>query len=143
VIDGLLTSSQSLVTGANLIIGLEFIALSLAIMNFFSKDSRCYSFDHRANGYARGEGVGVLVLKRLSDALRDGDTIRAIVRSTSSNQDGHTPGITLPSRHAQEALIRDTYAKAGLDLKTTRYVEAHGTGTPVSYASAKIDIANI
>lgn len=104
-------------------------------MNFFSKDSRSFSFDHRANGYGRGEGFGVIVIKRLTDALRDGDTIRAVVRSTGSNQDGRTPGITQPNTGAQELLIRETYEKAGLDLQATRYVEAHGTGTAVSYHS--------
>ena len=101
-------------------------------MNFISPDSRCFSFDNRANGYGRGEGVGVLVLKRLGDALNDGDTIRAVVRATGSNQDGRTPGITQPSRDAQERLIKETYQKAKLDMQTTRYVEAHGTGTAVS-----------
>lgn len=105
--------------------------LILANMNFLSPDSRCHSFDHRANGYARGEGFGVLVLKRLVDAIRDGDSIRAVVRSTGSNSDGRTPGITQPSKDAQERLIRETYEKAGLDLKATRFFEAHGTGTPV------------
>ena len=100
-------------------------------MNFISHDSRCFSFDDRANGFGRGEGVGVLVLKRLTDALSDGDTIRAVVRSTGSSQDGRTPGITQPSRDAQERLIRGTYEKAGLDMQMTRYVEAHGTGTMV------------
>lgn len=103
-------------------------------MNFVSPDSRCFSFDDRANGYGRGEGVGVLVLKRLIDALNNGDTIRAVVRSTGSNQDGRTSGgITQPSRDAQERLIKETYQKSGLNMQTTRYVEAHGTGTPVSY----------
>jgi acyl transferase domain-containing protein len=114
--------------------GLE-VPFSLSLMNFFSNDSRSYSFDHRANGYGRGEGFGVIVMKRLSDALRDGNTIRAVVRATASNQDGRTPGITQPSRDAQERLIRKTYEKAHLDLGWTRYVEAHGTGTPVSYSS--------
>ncbi len=117
--------------GANIAIALE-LSLPLSNMNFISPDSRCFSFDDRANGYGRGEGVGVLVLKRLTDALNDGDTIRAVVRSTGSNQDGRTPGITQPSRDAQERLIRETYEKAGLDMQTTRYVEAHGTGTVVS-----------
>ena len=101
-------------------------------MNFFSKDSKSFSFDHRANGYGRGEGFGVIIFKRLNDAIRDGDTIRAVVRSTGSNQDGRTPGITQPSTVAQELLIRETYEKAGLDLESTRYVEAHGTGTAVN-----------
>lgn len=100
-------------------------------MNFISHDSRSFSFDRRGNGYGRGEGFGVVVLKRLTNAVRDGDTIRAVIRSTGSNQDGRTPGITQPSRDAQEVLINETYAKAGLDMQTTRYVEAHGTGTAV------------
>lgn len=100
-------------------------------VNFLSKDSRCYSFDDRANGYARGEGIGVVVLKKLSHALRDGNVIRAVIRSTGSNEDGRTPGITQPSRQAQERLIRETYRKAGLSMGLTRFFEAHGTGTPI------------
>lgn len=67
-----------------------------------------------------------MIVKRLSDALRDGDTIRAVVRSNGSNQDGHTQGVTQPSRQMQAALIRDTYTKAGLDFAATRFFEAHG-----------------
>ncbi|EED11953.1 polyketide synthase, putative [Talaromyces stipitatus ATCC 10500] len=100
-------------------------------LNFLSADSRCYSFDHRANGYARGEGVGVLILKRLSDAIRDGNIIRAVIRSTASNEDGRTSGITQPNRRAQEQLISLTYQKAALSMAHTRFFEAHGTGTPV------------
>lgn len=99
--------------------------------NFLSPDSRCYSFDERGNGYARGEGLAVLVLKKVTDAVRDGNTIRAVIRSTGSNEDGRTPGITQPSREAQEQLIRDTYAKANLSMASTRFFEAHGTGTPI------------
>lgn len=116
---------EALVAGSNTVLGLEAL-LSLTNMSFLSPDSRCYSFDNRANGYARGEGFGVIVLKLLSDAIRDGDTIRVVVRSTGSNQDGRIPGITQPSREAQELLIKETYEKAGLDLQTTRYFEAHG-----------------
>ena len=100
--------------------------LTMSNLNFFSPDSKCFSFDDRANGYARGEGFGVLVVKRLSDAIEDGDTIRAVIRSTGSNQDGLTPGITQPSGEAQAALIKDTYQKAGLDMNSTRFFEAHG-----------------
>lgn len=100
-------------------------------MNFLSPDSRCFSFDDRANGYARGEGFGVVILKPLSDALKDGDTIRAVIRSAGSNHDGRTPGITQPSSEAQERLINETYEKAGLSLQFTRYIEAHGTGTAI------------
>ncbi|KAL8860211.1 MAG: hypothetical protein Q9178_003475 [Gyalolechia marmorata] len=123
-------TDMALVGGANVVLGLE-MSLPLSNMNFVSHDSRCFSFDHRANGYGRGEGFGVVVVKRLSDALQNGDTIRAVVRSTGSNQDGHTPGITQPSTEAQLCLIRRTYEKAGLDMRPTRYVEAHGTGTRI------------
>ncbi|OQE42415.1 hypothetical protein PENCOP_c004G00771 [Penicillium coprophilum] len=90
---------------------------------------RSFSFDSRAEGYARGEGVGTVVVKPLSAAIRDGDTIRAVIRETGVNQDGRTPGITVPSADAQERLIREVYWRAGLDLEHTRFVEAHGTGT--------------
>lgn len=102
----------------------------MSTLGFLSPDSKCYSFDHRANGYSRGEGVGTLIIKPLHMALRDGDTIRAVVRGTGVNSDGRTPGITLPSKIAQERLIRSVYSNAGLDLRHTGYVEAHGTGTP-------------
>lgn len=121
----LIGGAKALVAGANIIIAPEIVT-SLNNMGFLSPDGRCYSFDDRANGYARGEGCGIVVLKRVSDAIQDGDTIRAIIRSTGSNQNGHTPGITQPSRNAQASLIRDTYKKAGLDFATTRFFEAHG-----------------
>ncbi|KAF2464560.1 reducing type I polyketide synthase [Lindgomyces ingoldianus] len=123
-------SGMALVGGTNSILGPDSF-LSLTNMNFLSHDSLSYSFDERGNGYSKGEGHCVIILKRVSDAIRDGNTIRAVIRSTGSNQDGHTPGITQPSATAQETLIRDTYRKAGLDLVSTKYVEAHGTGTAV------------
>ena len=70
-------------------------------------------------------------MKRLCDALKDEDTIRALIRNTGCNQDGYTPGITQPNNVSQETLIRETYAKANLSMQPTRYFEAHGTGTPV------------
>jgi len=121
---------KSLVCGNNLCLLPDSTAL-LSSLNMMSKDSVCYSFDERASGYARGEGFGVIVLKRLSQAIADGDTIRGVVRSTGCGQDGNTPSITSPSQTAQERLIRETYARAGLSLDETRYFEAHGTGTPV------------
>ncbi|KAL8855884.1 MAG: hypothetical protein Q9178_007504 [Gyalolechia marmorata] len=124
-------STMAIVAGSNIMLNPDTLMMSLSNLNFLSPDSRCYSFDHRANGYARGEGFGVVVVKLLADALQDGDTIRAVIRATGSNQDGRTPGITQPSKDAQETLIRDTYLSAGLDLKTTRFFEAHGTGTAI------------
>lgn len=96
---------------------------------FLAGDGKSYSFDHRASGYSRGEGVGTIILKRLSTALRDGDTIRAVCLASGLNQDGRTPGITLPSGPAQEQMIREVYKRGGLDIGKTAYVEAHATGT--------------
>jgi acyl transferase domain-containing protein len=121
---------KAIVAGCNLAFVPEPF-LTLSNMNVLSPDGRCYSFDHRGNGYARSEGFGVVIVKRVSDAIRDGDTIRAVIRSTGSNQDGRTPGVSEPSKDAQERLIKETYAKAGLDMRTTRFFEAHGTGTAV------------
>lgn len=104
------------------------MSIPLSNAGFLSADGRSYSFDSRANGYARGEGFGFVLLKKLSQALKDGDTIRAIVRATGANQDGRTPSITQPSSTAQVQLIRRTYERGGLDFSTTDYVEAHGTG---------------
>ena len=100
-------------------------------LGMLSPNGTCYSFDHRANGYARGEGLGVVVIKLLSDALRDNDPIRAVIRATGANQDGKTPNMTQPSISAQEELIRETYRAARLDQRVTRYFEAHGTGTKI------------
>ncbi|SMQ56221.1 unnamed protein product [Zymoseptoria tritici ST99CH_3D7] len=102
---------------------------SMSHVGFLGPTGKCFSFDHRAEGYGRGEGVGTVILKRVRDAVRDGDTIRAVIRGTCINQDGRTPGLTLPDSGAQERLIKKVYASAGLGFDQTAYVEAHGTGT--------------
>lgn len=121
---------QAIVGGTNLLLYPKLF-LSLTKMHMMSPDGKCHSFDDRANGYGRGEAIGALIVKSLSAAIADGDTIRAVIRATGCNQDGHTPGITMPSSQAQADLIRSTYAKAGLPLTDTAYFEAHGTGTPL------------
>lgn len=98
-------------------------------IRFLSDDGKSYSFDSRASGYGRGDGISSLVLKPLAEAVRDGDPIRAVIRETAVNQDGKTSTITSPSRESQEDLIRTCYSLAGLDPLDTAYVEAHGTGT--------------
>lgn len=98
---------------------------------FLAKDGHCKSFDEAADGYARGEGAGLILLKPLHAALRDENDIYAIIRGTGVNHDGRTPGIASPSAAAQEALIRQVYARTGIALNSVRYVEAHGTGTAV------------
>jgi acyl transferase domain-containing protein len=131
MIDTSLNSLQSLVGGVQLQLNPTVMTMPLSRQGFLSPDSHCYSFDDRANGYSRGEGVGIVVLKRLSKAIQDGNTIRAIIRGTSTNQDGRTPSITQPSSLTQAALIRQAYKNAGLSFNATQYFEAHGTGTSV------------
>lgn len=104
--------------------------MPMTSLNFLGKEGKCFTFTNKAEGYGRGEGVGVVVLKRLDDALRDNDSIRAVIRGTRVNQDGRTPGITMPSAEAQLHNIRSLYAEAGLGFDQTAYVECHGTGTP-------------
>ncbi|KAH9905503.1 hypothetical protein F4778DRAFT_803016 [Xylariomycetidae sp. FL2044] len=126
-------SPVAIASGTNLIFGpTMFVAESN--LNMLSPTGRSRMWDAGANGYARGEGVASIVMKTLSAALRDGDDIEYIIRETGVNQDGKTAGITMPSSEWQAKLIRDTYAKAGLDPlhrdDRCQYFEAHGTGTP-------------
>ncbi len=94
-----------------------------------SPDGKCYSFDARANGFAPGEAVGVVVLKRLRDALRDGDHIHGVIAGSGINQDGKSNGLTAPNGRAQERLERAVYDRFAIDPQTIQVVEAHGTGT--------------
>ncbi len=106
-----------------------FVAFSKAGM--LAPDGRCKTFDAAANGYARGEGCGIMVLKRLSDAQRDGDPILALVRGSAVNQDGASGGLTVPSGPSQEQVVRQALARGGIDPAKVNYIEAHGTGTPL------------
>lgn len=128
------TQRQALVAGVNLIINPNTMH-QFSAMHMLSPEGISHTFDDRANGYGRGEGIGSLVVKRLSDALRDGDTIRAVIRGTGANADGRTPSITQPSTLAQTDLIKRTYEAAGLSQTSTQYFESHGTGTPVGVSS--------
>ena len=101
------------------------------VNRLFGTDGLSYSYDHRATGYGRGEGGGMIVLKPLDDAIANGDTVHAVIRHTGTNQDGKTSGPTMPSPEAQERLINKVYSQAGLNPLDTHYVEAHGTGTAV------------
>ncbi|CAH0017129.1 unnamed protein product [Clonostachys rhizophaga] len=122
-------SEMGIVGGANLFFAPQSMS-PLAHLNFFSPDATCHSFDARANGYCRGEGFGVLVLKPLAKALADGDPIRAVIRATGSNENGRSVGgITKVSFDAQQSLVASTYRSANLDPSLTRYVEAHAPGT--------------
>ncbi|KAF3350177.1 3-hydroxybenzoate 6-hydroxylase 1 [Verticillium dahliae VDG2] len=121
-------SSIAFAAGAGVILTPNTM-MPMTALNFLSPDGRSFSFDARANGYGRGEGVGFVVLKRLTDALRDQDPIRAVIRGTGICQDGRTPGIVFPSTKAQVSNITSVYHKAGLSFDQTAYVECHGTGT--------------
>ncbi|KAI1341909.1 hypothetical protein F5Y15DRAFT_351197 [Xylariaceae sp. FL0016] len=122
-------SNMALVGATNLIL-MPHTSNHLSTLQFLSPTGKSQSFDHKANGYSRGEGVSFIVVKSLADALRDNDVIRAVVRGTSVTQDGRTPGINLPSSESQEQLIRAAYANAHLTTEGTKYFEAHGPGTP-------------
>lgn len=123
-------SNTAIALGANLIFDPAGY-ISESKLHMLSPTSRSSMWDATANGYARGEGVAAVMLKPLSDAIRDGDHIECIVRETGMNSDGRTPGITMPSSEAQATLIRRTYAAAGLDPIKDRpqFFECHGTGT--------------
>ena len=99
--------------------------------SMLSPDGRCKAFDASANGYVRGEGGGVVLLKPWKQAQADGDSIYAVIRATAINQDGRTSGMTVPSKDAQRAMMREALAKSGIAAADVYYVEAHGTGTPV------------
>ena len=98
-------------------------------MGMLSPEGRCRAFDAGASGFVRSEGAGMVVLKPLAQALADGDRVYAVIRGTAMNQDGRTPGMTVPSQEAQEALLRQACRDAGVAPATIQYVEAHGTGT--------------
>lgn len=107
--------------------------LTLADMGFLSSDGRCRAFDANGSGYARGDGICAVILKRSRDAFLSGNSIKAIVRATGVNHDGKTEGITLPSSEAQEKLIRDTYVLAGLNPDETQYFEVLNCPTEASF----------
>ncbi len=120
----------ALAGGANaLLIPDGFVTACKARM--LSADGCCKTFDAAANGFVRGEGCGVVVLKRLANAQADGDRILAMILGSAVNQDGKTSGLTVPNRHAQEAVIRKALEFAGVAPSEIQYVEAHGTATPL------------
>ncbi|HEY0603184.1 MAG TPA: beta-ketoacyl synthase N-terminal-like domain-containing protein, partial [Herpetosiphonaceae bacterium] len=118
----------ALAGGVNAMLAPEAM-LFLAKSRALSPTGRCRTFDAAADGFVRGEGCGVLVLKRLGDALADGDTIHAVIRGSAINHDGASSGLTVPNGHAQQSLIRQALEQAQLQPSDVDYVEAHGTGT--------------
>src|SRR6185312_1009726 len=123
-------SDLALAAGVNLILSPELnIAFTQAGM--LSPDGKCKTFDASADGYVRSEGCGVLVLKKLSKALDDQDTILAVIRNSTVNQDGASNGLTAPNKTAQEKLLHDALDGAAISADSISYIEAHGTGTPL------------
>jgi acyl transferase domain-containing protein/acyl carrier protein len=119
----------AMVGGVNCILTPE-PTIGFSRANMLSARGRCRAFDAGADGYVRAEGAGVVILKPLSHARADGNSIYALIRGTGTNQDGRTQGLSLPSEDAQETLLRHTYTRLGIDPDQVAYIEAHGTGTP-------------
>jgi len=123
-------STMALAGGVNLMLTPNF-TIAASQGGFLSPTSRSRAFDAGADGYVRGEGAGVVVLKPLADALRDGDNVYAVIKGTAVTQDGHTNGITVPNGESQKLAARNALRVAGVSPHSVSYVEAHGTGTPV------------
>jgi acyl transferase domain-containing protein/acyl-CoA synthetase (AMP-forming)/AMP-acid ligase II len=120
----------ALAGGVNLQLTPE-LTISFSHAHLMAADGRCKAFDARADGYARGDGCGMVVLKRLSDAQRDGNTILALVRGSAINQDGRSNGLTAPNGWSQQAVIDTALNRAGVAPHEISCIEAHGTGTPL------------
>ena len=123
-------SDTALVGGTNLLLT-PGTSIACSRWGMLSPEGQCKTFDAGADGYVRSEGAGVVVLKRLSDAQRDGNRILAVVRGSAVNQDGASSGVTVPNGPAQQALLRQALTSAKLTPADIDYIEAHGTGTPL------------
>ncbi|MFZ0635133.1 MAG: beta-ketoacyl synthase N-terminal-like domain-containing protein [Candidatus Acidiferrales bacterium] len=132
----------ALAGGVNLILSPE-ASIVCAKMNLLSPEGRCKTFDASANGMVRGEGCGIVVLKRLSDALENRDPILALIRGSAVNQDGRTNGLTAPNGLSQQAVIRQALENAGVDGGEISYVETHGTGTTLGDPIEVDSLANV
>ncbi|MEU7769046.1 type I polyketide synthase [Nocardia sp. NPDC049190] len=123
-------SAMALAGGVNLMLARDMTDM-LTSSRALSEDGRCKTFDALANGYVRGEGCGMLVLRRLSDAVADGDPVLAVIRGSAVNSDGRSSGLTAPNVSAQKALLREALRSARAEAADIDYVETHGTGTPL------------
>jgi acyl transferase domain-containing protein len=123
-------SDLAIVAGVNLMLS-PATTVGMSKLRALSADGRCKTFDESADGYGRGEGCGVLVLKRLSDAVAAGDRVWAVMLGSATNQDGRSAGLTVPNGQAQQAVVRDALRDADVAPGSVGYVEAHGTGTPL------------
>lgn len=133
--------SMAIAGGVNVITTPEY-TIAESKGGFLSPEGRCKTFDTGADGYARGEGAGVVILKPLSQALADNEFVYAVIRGTGVNQDGHTNGITVPRGESQENLMKTVFQNAGISPRQIRYIEAHGTGTPTGDPIEANAIAN-
>ncbi|MGE7992037.1 SDR family NAD(P)-dependent oxidoreductase [Pseudomonas sp. NPDC089554] len=133
---------QAIAGGVNLVLSPDF-TVATSRMGLMAADGRCKPFDERADGIVRSDGCGVIVLKRLSDARRDGDQVLALIQASAVNQDGRTNGMTAPNGLAQEALLRGLLARAGLSADSLGYVETHGTGTKLGDPIEVTALANV
>ena len=124
------SSNLALAGGVNALLLPDFF-IAFSQLGVLSPEGRCKTFDASADGYVRSEGAGMVLLKRLDDAIADGDSIYAVIQGSASNQDGRTEGMTVPSADAQASLIRSALRSAELRGDDVSYVEAHGTGTPI------------
>ncbi|MEM7391782.1 MAG: beta-ketoacyl synthase N-terminal-like domain-containing protein, partial [Verrucomicrobiota bacterium] len=135
-------SELAIVGGVNLILSSD-LTRTFSQANMMSPDGRCKTFDAAANGYVRSEGCGVVLLKRLSDAQRDGDRIRMLLHGSAVNQDGRSNGLTAPTGPAQEKVIEEALDKAGITPGQLHYIECHGTGTRLGDPQEVTAIKNV
>ena len=122
--------SAAIVAGASILLA-PGQAITMAAGLPLSPEGSSKTFDASADGYARAEGVSCLYIKRLDEAIRDRNPVRAVIRASATNADGRSRGVMVPNPVAHEALIRQAYQNAGLDFSETAMVECHGTGTAV------------
>jgi acyl transferase domain-containing protein/acyl-CoA synthetase (AMP-forming)/AMP-acid ligase II/glyoxylase-like metal-dependent hydrolase (beta-lactamase superfamily II)/acyl carrier protein len=123
-------ATMALAGGVNLMLTPEN-GISQTKLGALAADGKCKAFDASADGFVRGEGAGLVVLKRLSQAVADGDRVYAVIRGSAVNQDGRSNGLTAPNPQAQRAVLREAYRHAGVSPGAVQYIEAHGTGTPL------------
>jgi acyl transferase domain-containing protein/acyl carrier protein len=123
-------SRMAIAAGVNLVMW-PGGAITMSAGRMLAPDGRCKTFDATGDGFVRGEGCGVIILKRLSDAIADGDRVLAVIRGSAANQDGRSNGLTAPNGRAQTALVTDALADADVQPAAISYVETHGTGTPL------------
>lgn len=135
--------SAALVCGTSLIMGPHTFSI-MSSEGILSPEGSCKTFDAAADGFARAEGINAVFLKRVPDALRDGNPIRAVLRNSGNNSDGKSvQGLLSPSSSAQEALMRHVYSQAHLDPADTVFMECHGTGTPAGDPIETTAVGNI